>query len=111
MATYPARRGVIHTLQWKGLADGLTDLRYLATLDSAIASAESSSEPEMRERASAARRRLDDQLDKFHWTDVDILSETSAQPFSDSDANDVTAIREIVVDELKELRRGAAVQH
>ena len=32
LATYPARRGSVPTLQWKGLSAGLYDLRYLETL-------------------------------------------------------------------------------
>ena len=111
MATYPARRGVIHTLQWKGLADGLTDLRYLTTLNSAIEEAESSGDAEMRERAGGARGRLAAKLDRIQWTDVDILSETSAAAYSDFDGDDVVAIREAIVDELKELAGGVAVQH
>lgn len=111
MATYPARRGVIHTLQWKGLADGLTDLRYLTTLNSAIESAESSADSEMRERAGAARGRLAAQLDRIHWTDLDIMSETSAAPYPDFDESNVIGVREVIVDELKELAGGVAVQH
>ena len=111
MATYPARRGVIHTLQWKGLADGLTDLRYLATLNSAIESAETSVDPEMRERAGAARGRLAAKLDKIQWTEVDILSENSAEPYSDFDGNDVVAVREAIVGELTELAGSVAAQH
>jgi hypothetical protein len=111
MATYPARRGVIHTLQWKGLADGLTDLRYLATLDSAIKSAELSGDPEISARATSARRRVADQLDKFHWTELDIMSDSSAEPYSDLNGSDVVAVREMIVDELKELAGGVSVQH
>lgn len=110
MATYPARRGVIHTLQWKGLADGLTDLRYLATLNSAIASAESSSDPEMRERADAARGRLAAQLDRIHWTDIDILSETSVAPCLNFSGSDVGEIREAIVADLKGLAGADVVQ-
>ncbi|HUQ47155.1 MAG TPA: glycoside hydrolase domain-containing protein [Gemmatimonadaceae bacterium] len=111
MATYPARRGVIHTLQWKGLADGLTDLRYIATLNSAIEAAESSDDPEVRERGSSARSRLTLQLDKIHWTDVDILSETSAVPFPDFDGGDIIAMRGAIVDDIRELTGGVAVKN
>jgi hypothetical protein len=111
MATYPARRGVIHTLQWKGLADGLTDLRYLETLNSAIQTAESSDDPEVRDRAAGARGRLAAHVDKVQWPDIDILSETSAAPYPDFENEDMTAIREAIVGELADLAGGVAVEH
>jgi hypothetical protein len=111
MATYPARRGVIHTLQWKGMADGLTDLRYLETLSSAIEAAESNTDPEMRDRAAAARTRLDALVEKIHWTDIDIVSETSTAPYPEFDNEDMGSIRDVIVSEIEDLSRGAVVQH
>ena len=103
MATYPARRGVIHTVQWKGLADGLTDFRYLATLDSAIRDAEKSDDPAVREYAAKARSRLQSLAHRLQWTDIDILSETSATPYPGFGTAEILAIRESIVDELKSL--------
>jgi hypothetical protein len=111
MATYPARRGVIHTVQWKGLSEGLTDLRYLATLNAAIEKAETSGDPEVRERGADARRRFATRLDRIHWTDLDILSESKAAPYPDFDGSDVAAVREEIVSDLEELAGGVAVQH
>ena len=34
--TYPTADGVIDTIQWEGYREGVTDLRYLATLQQAI---------------------------------------------------------------------------
>ena len=111
MATYPARHGVIHTLQWKGLAEGLADLRYLTTLDSAIESAEQSADPAVRERAAEARARLESLVDRFHWTDVDILSETSPSPFPDFSSRGMLDFRCAIVDELRALECADVVEN
>jgi hypothetical protein len=37
--TYPTSNGVLDTLQWEGYAAGITDLRYMATLQAAITAA------------------------------------------------------------------------
>ncbi|MEO7368189.1 MAG: hypothetical protein ABIZ36_09540, partial [Gemmatimonadaceae bacterium] len=110
MATYPARNGVIHTLQWKGLAEGLTDLRYLNTLDAAIEAAEQAADPSIRERGPKARRQVELAVEKFHWDDVDILSETSATPYPDFGSRDMLELRRTIVDQLKELNGTAGVE-
>lgn len=103
MSTYPARHGVIHTLQWKGLADGITDLRYLATLQSAVDAAERSEDPVMRERGANARQSINAVIGRLPWNDLDILSETSASPFPNFGSADMLAIRSEMVDALTSL--------
>lgn len=110
MATYPARNGVIHTLQWKGLAEGLTDLRYLTTLDLALESAEQATDAASRERGAKARSLLESAFEKFHWNDVDILSETSATPYPDFGSRDILDLRCTIVDQLKALRYANVVE-
>ena len=105
MSTYPARHGVIHTLQWKGMADGITDLRYLATLHSAVDAAERSENAAMREKGAAARKRVDAVIDRLPWNDLDILSETSASPFPNFGSADMLAIRNEIVEVLIGLAR------
>jgi hypothetical protein len=110
MTTYPARNGVIHTLQWKGLTEGLTDFRYLTTLDLAIESAEKAEYPVIRERGAKARAQLDSVVEKFQWDDVDILSENSAAPYPDFSSRDMLNLRSRIVDELKALGGVAVVE-
>ena len=52
---YPTVDGVIDTLQWEGYREGVDDIRYLATLLSAIDQAGSSKSKD----ADAARQWLD----------------------------------------------------
>ena len=103
MSTYPARHGVIHTVQWKGLADGITDLRYLATLQSAVDAAERSKDAMMRERGANARHRVKAVIDRLPWNELDILSETSGSPFPNFGSADMLAIRSEMVDSLTSL--------
>jgi hypothetical protein len=56
---YPTVDGVIDTIQWEGYREGIDDLRYLATLRQAIATAEASSSARLRRRAAAARQFVD----------------------------------------------------
>lgn len=105
MSTYPARHGVVHTLQWKGMADGITDLRYLATLQSAVDAAERSESAAMRERGATAHKRILTLIDKLPWNELDILSETSASPFPNFGSEEMLAIRREIVEVLMSLAR------
>jgi hypothetical protein len=49
--TYPTADGVVDTLQWEGVREGVDDLRYLATLRRTIEQALSDSDPSVREKA------------------------------------------------------------
>ena len=53
---YPTVDGVIDTIQWEGYREGIDDLRYLATLRKAIATAETSSSPALHNEAESAKR-------------------------------------------------------
>jgi hypothetical protein len=96
MATYPARRGVIPTVQWKGMADGLTDLRYLVTRDSALSRAEQSESAEMRAKASAIRARGLKLASWIPWLDLDLVSESNPLPCAGISAGDFHEMRETV---------------
>jgi len=93
MTTYPSRDGVISTLQWKGLSDGITDLKYLTTLDAAISRALASSSLQAREHASNARARIDAFLDRISLTDIDVVSETNREPYATVAAGEYHAFR------------------
>ena len=66
---YPSAAGPVPTLQWKGALAGINDLRYLITLDRALADLESSAP----EAAARLREQRDELLQKYgyeqsaHW--------------------------------------------
>jgi len=82
MTTYPARSGSIPTVQWKGLSEGITDLRYLTTLQAAIASAEYLSD-DARSRAAEAQARVATFLTRIKMTAIAINSDTEREPYPD----------------------------
>ena len=94
MTTYPARAGSIPTLQWKGLSDGITDLRYLTTLEAIISRATSSVSTPVREHAAKVRARTTAFLDRVSLDDVDIVSETNREPYRGITAGEFRAFRE-----------------
>lgn len=103
LATYPARRGSVPTLQWKGLSAGLYDLRYLETL--------AALRREAAERGGAAESTSRDighaveaRLQRISLRDIDITSETNVRPYNDVDADDLDALRDVVARGAVELR-------
>ncbi len=105
MATYPARRGPIPTLQWRGMADGLMDLRYLTTLDRAMTDAGLSLNPAARKLAGESRARLSSMLEELPWANIDILSDTSSRPYPEIGCAQIRRIRDQIVRDLIDLRR------
>jgi len=93
MTTYPARGGSIPTLQWKGLSDGITDLRYLTTLDATITRALSAPSAPVRSSAAMIRARTNAFLDRVSLTDIDIVSETNREPYPGIAPADYRAFR------------------
>jgi hypothetical protein len=105
MTTYPARRGVLNTVQWKGMSDGLTDLRYLATLDGLIAGAAESPRNGPRERAATVRAKIDRFLDRISLESINIESDTDPMPYPDLSAADLHAFRQDLAREAVVLQR------
>lgn len=102
MATYPASKGVIPTVQWKGMADGLTDLRYLVTLDHELSRAEQNAVPAIREKAKQTREQVSAIADRIPWLGLDILSASNPVP-APGVARELRDLRLIIVDALREL--------
>jgi len=101
MVTYPARHGVMATVQWKGMSDGITDLRYLRTIDGLIADASRSSRSELRQQAAIARENVDRFLDRISLSEINVDSDSDPMPYSDLPAEAFQAFRD-------EMARGAA---
>jgi len=83
MTTYPAIGGSIPTVHWKGLSDGISDLRYLTTLDHATNIASASTSENVRGLASVVRSRTDRFLKRIDLKSIQIVSETNSAPYSD----------------------------
>jgi hypothetical protein len=111
MTTYPARGGSIPTLQWKGLSDGITDLRYLTTLDRAVTDARAHERAAARALAADVTRRRDALLARFSLTHIDIVSEQDAVPYDGIGAADLRAAREQIARDTVALHEAMGVTH
>lgn len=81
MTTYPARQGSVWTLQWLGLRDGITDLRYLSTLDGVLAEARRSDAQGCLTLADEIERDLKRFTDRIDLGAIEINSETHLEPY------------------------------
>jgi hypothetical protein len=95
LATYPARRGSVPTLQWKGLSAGLYDLRYLETLSALQreATARGGAAASMAEDVDAAVGAV---VRRISLRDIEITSDDDVRPYPDLEAQDLEAFRELV---------------
>lgn len=95
LATYPARRGSVPTLQWKGLSAGLYDLRYLETL------ADLQRQAAARGGAAASLARdvgaaVGAVLGRISLRDIEIASAEDVRPYPNLEADDLEAFRDLV---------------
>lgn len=96
MATYPAVGGIVPTLQWEGLAEGITDLRYLTTVERLLAETAHASGQvgsDSGDLAAAARRTLAEISDIISLRDIDIASDTNTEPYPGVTVTDLAAFR------------------
>jgi hypothetical protein len=82
MTTYPACRGTISTLQWEGVAEGITDLRYLTTLHQDLEKAKSSPDPKTREMAQTVWLRTEAFLKRIDIRNITVLTDTEREPYT-----------------------------
>lgn len=94
MTTYPAQGGSIPTVQWKGLSEGLTDLKYLTTLAETIKSGSQSVAENARRLAADAGQRLESFLARIKLKDIKIISDTAPLPYTDIRPEEYGAFRE-----------------
>ena len=111
MATYPARDGVVPTVQWRGMADGMTDLRYLLTLDDAIAQASRSGNPETQRTVNEAEKSRASLAGSVSWLEVDLLSETTPAPCPSVSSESLTGMRRAVIESIASLQLGNSGGH
>jgi hypothetical protein len=110
MTTYPAQGGSIPTVQWKGLGEGITDLKYLTTLEGAINAGSQSGAERIRRLASEARRRLESFLACIDLRAIKITSETEPLPYADIRPEEYHSFREQMARDIIALREATAEQ-
>ena len=96
MTTYPAKFASIPTRQWKGLADGINDLRYLTTLAATIKKYKTCNSLAVHNSISESWRRVESFLSRISLTQIDILSETNPVPYGEIAAEEYSRFREQV---------------
>jgi hypothetical protein len=94
MTTYPARTGSVPTLQWKGLCDGIVDLRYLTTLEALLARANGHASAAVVQSASDVRRRRDAFLGRITLRAINIASERDPEPYAEIEPVEYSRFRE-----------------
>jgi hypothetical protein len=91
LAVYPAKEGVIPTLQWEGAREGITDLRYLTTLDHWL------SEAREREITAPALGEIEQGvasfLSRIDLQAIEILSKTNPEPYPGINAEEYHQFR------------------
>lgn len=81
MTAYPARNGIISTLQWEALRDGITDLKYFTTLEDLIKAAKSSTSAQTLDCVSRAQLLIDAILMALKPADLGAKHDALHQPF------------------------------
>jgi hypothetical protein len=105
LSTYPAQDGPIPTLQWFGMREGLTDLRYLNTLDYALVQTESDSSAEARECVGAIREEMENFLARIDLRSISIKSETDPNPYSQIQSHEYQGFRKFCAESIMQLQK------
>jgi len=92
LTTYPGESQSVPTVQWKGLSEGIWDLRYLTTITKALNEARS------RKAAPAIvgniEKRIETFLSRIDLRSVDILSESQSEPYPGIQPEEYQAFRD-----------------
>jgi hypothetical protein len=100
MTTYPAVSGSIPTLQWKGLADGIVDLRYLTTLASTIKKSEAYSSPAIHACVRESLRKVEQFLKRISLREIQITSEKNSAPYEEIKSDEYARFREQIAKDI-----------
>jgi hypothetical protein len=87
---YPTVDGVIDTIAWEGYREGVDDVRYVTTLQAAVAKAAKSPDPVVRQKAATAREFLE-----------------RLETGTEIESGDLDAIRREIVEHIMALAAGA----
>jgi len=102
--------GSIPTRQWKGLADGINDLRYLTTLAKTIKDQEASSSPAIQAVIHESWRRVELFFYRISLNQIEILSETNPIPYKEITSDEYAGFREQVARDIVALQTLASAQ-
>lgn len=105
MTTYPARNGVIPTLQWEALREGITDFKYWSTVYDLIGKGMTSDNKEVVQLASEAKERCDTTLSRINLTTISINSETEPEPYDSIESHEYDNFRNHLRSEIEELTK------
>lgn len=105
MTTYPARNGVIPTLQWEALREGITDFKYWLTVYDLIGKGMTSDNKEVVQLASEAKERCDTTLSRINLTTISINSETEPEPYDSIESHEYDNFRNHLRSEIEELTK------
>lgn len=94
MTTYPARSGSIQTLQWKGMADGIYDLRYLITFESELKRVEQECSEAVKLFVNEARAKSESFLKRISLKQIRVTSETDSAPYAEIEPDEYMSFRE-----------------
>lgn len=103
MTTYPARNGIIPTLQWEALRDGITDFKYWYTLNYWITKGLASSTRAAVDLATAAKQRSNALLSRIDILAIAINSETEQEPYADIEPHEYDEMRNQLRDDIQAL--------
>jgi GT2 family glycosyltransferase len=83
MVAYPARDGIVSTIQWEAMRDGITDLRYLTTLQDLIERAATAGDEQAEHLADTAQKRVENFLSKLPLHKIEVNHERNSEPFEE----------------------------
>lgn len=83
MTTYPALSGTIATLQWYGLLEGISDLKYLTTFFTIYDAAMALAVTDIQEAAIRESALIEAFLKRIDLRNISIISEKEREPFAD----------------------------
>ncbi|CAN5457955.1 hypothetical protein BH10CYA1_BH10CYA1_27370 [soil metagenome] len=100
MTTYPARHGIIPTLQWEALRDGITDFKYWFTLNYWIKKGLASQKKSAVDLAKAVQKRSEALLSRIDMLAITINSETEREPYADIEPHEYEEFRNQLRDDI-----------
>ncbi len=100
MTTYPSRTGIIPTLQWEALRDGITDFKYWFTLNYWINKGLASQNPSATDLAVAVQKRSNALLCRIDLVSIAINSETEREPYADIEPHEYEEFRNQLRDDI-----------
>jgi len=112
LATYPARTGSVPTLQWEGMGEGITDLRYLRTVESLLDAARRSGRIDLESMCRDIESRLTALADPMPLAAIRIADAVEPEPYAHLDGGDYARFRRVLADDAVALSRAlAATSH